>query len=190
MFRRSAAVTLLAVLTITAAVQAHRLEAEATVRPFGIVQVESWFETGDTPKSATVEVFRSDGRLLTSGRLNEQGIFTFSYPDTDPLRIVVNAGVGHRAEVQVKSIDLKLSSMVSRDIQTWLACATPEPSPYLAAALYGNVHPEGALTPPPERRTGPQYSNLALGLGILLLIGGGTMILRKARMRATATNKP
>lgn len=62
MFRRSAALSplallcaIIAVLATRAGVRAHRLEAEAILRPFGVVQVESWFETGDVPKSARVE---------------------------------------------------------------------------------------------------------------------------------------
>jgi nickel transport protein len=86
---------------------AHRLDAEATVRSFGRVQVEAWFETGDIPKSARVQVFRPDGRLLTEGKLDDQGIFTFTYIDAEPLRVVVDAGVGHRAEVKLKQADLE-----------------------------------------------------------------------------------
>jgi nickel transport protein len=86
---------------------AHRLEAEATVRSFGTVEVEAWFETGDTPKAAQVQVFRADGRLLTEGKIDDQGRFTFTYTDPEPLRVVVNAGIGHRAEVRISKAYLE-----------------------------------------------------------------------------------
>jgi hypothetical protein len=81
---------------------AHRLEAEAKVQKDHTVTVESWFETGDTPKKATVQVLRADGSLLAEGPLNEEtGKFVFKYEQPEPLRVVVVAPGGHRAEVKL-----------------------------------------------------------------------------------------
>ncbi len=194
MFRRSAAVTFLALLAAAPSVQAHRLEAEATVRPFGIVQVESWFETGDVPKAAAVEVFRGGGERLMGGKTDDQGMFIFAYADAEPLRVVVNAGAGHRAEVQVKRTDLERNAVATRALQTWLAGMMPEPSPYLAAALLVEVRSEGTPALPPasptaERQTGPQFGRLALGVGSLLLVAGGAVLLRRLRQGGRNQNR-
>ncbi len=55
------------------------------------VKVESWFETGDSPKNATVQVFRSNKQLLVEGMLNAEGVFVFPYEEADTLRVVASA---------------------------------------------------------------------------------------------------
>ena len=63
------------------------------------MQVESWFDIGGaSPKGARVQVFHSEGEPLTQGRLDANGIFIFSVTKAEPLRVVVSAGDGHRAE--------------------------------------------------------------------------------------------
>jgi cobalt/nickel transport system permease protein len=80
---------------------AHRLEAECKVLPGKKVEVESWFETGDAPKKATVKVVRrSDGGTVAEGPLDEQtGKFVFSYEREEPLLVIVTAPGDHRTEV-------------------------------------------------------------------------------------------
>jgi cobalt/nickel transport system permease protein len=90
---------------------AHRLEGECRVLPGGKVQVESWFETGDTPRKATVKVYCSDGRLLTEGPLDEEsGKFLFSYDEPDNLKIVIDAPGGHRKELTLSRKELQDAS--------------------------------------------------------------------------------
>jgi cobalt/nickel transport system permease protein len=81
---------------------AHRLRADFKSLPGGRVQVESWFDIGkDSPAGARVEVFGGQDRLLTEGKLDENGVFVFPYEGRDALRVVVSAGGGHRAEVSI-----------------------------------------------------------------------------------------
>jgi nickel transport protein len=91
---------LLAGLAAPANAHAHRLEAEYRILPNGRVQVESWFDlTGDSPQGAIVQVFRPGGELLTEGKLDDKGLFSFEPKHSETLRVVVSAGAGHRKEL-------------------------------------------------------------------------------------------
>jgi len=101
---------LLAAVTLFLAAQpaqAHRLNADYLVLPREkTIKVESWFESGDSPKNATVQVYRSDQRLLVEGKLNAHGVFAFPYSEADTLRVVVSAPGGHRAELTISAKEL------------------------------------------------------------------------------------
>ncbi len=100
----------LAGLVAPGTAQAHRLEAECRVLPDGKVQVESWFDlTGDSPHGATVQVFRPGGQLVTEGKLDEKGLFTFDCGKAESLRVVVSAGAGHRKELIIPKGELERS---------------------------------------------------------------------------------
>lgn len=160
---------------------AHRLEAEAVVRPGWKVQVESWFETGDAAAGARVEVFGPDGQPHSQGRLDRQGVYQFAYRSLEPLRVVVNAGGGHRVEVKVAAKDLVRSAVGST-----IACVQPTPSPWLVVPMLGHADPEpddSAPAPAPvvHRRTGIQWLNLTLGLALLLALAA--LVKQRLRVR-------
>jgi hypothetical protein len=93
--------SLLASLAVAGDVHAHRLDADATVRVICKVQIDSWFSDDSRPKGAPVQVYRvADGELLTEGQLDDQGAFVF-LAEAEPLRVVVDAGEGHRKELTV-----------------------------------------------------------------------------------------
>jgi cobalt/nickel transport system permease protein len=93
-------------LAVPGAAEAHRLEAEYRVLPDGRLQVESWFDlTGDSPQGASVKVFRTNGALVTEGELDAKGLFSFTAERTEPLRVVVSAGAGHRKELVIPKDD-------------------------------------------------------------------------------------
>jgi cobalt/nickel transport system permease protein len=106
---RLPSIVLLAVAVGLAApgtVHAHRLEAEYRVLPDGWVQVESWFDlTGESPQGAGVQVFRQGGELLIEGKLDEKGLFAFLPQKSEPLKVVVSAGAGHRKELVIPESD-------------------------------------------------------------------------------------
>jgi hypothetical protein len=78
------------------------------VLPGRKVQVESWFETGDSPKGAKVRVERADGSLLfpEPGELDEKGIYVFPYEKAEKLKVVVSAGAGHRKVITLSAAEL------------------------------------------------------------------------------------
>lgn len=160
--------------------RAHRLLADATPRPFGQVQVESYFETDQIPYQARVKAFDASGKVVGEGVLNDRGIFLFAYDGPGPLHIVVEAGEGHRAEANVPAEDLRRCL-----VNTRLAALTPLPSPLLAAALWQTapITPaaEADAVPLVKHRTGLPIGKLLLGIGILAGIAILAMVWRKVR---------
>jgi nickel transport protein len=171
----------LCVLGLSSAAHAHRLEAEAVLRPGWQVQVEGWYETGESADGARVEVFRGDD-VVTQGRLNKQGVFTFTYRESQALRIVVNAGGGHRAETTIPAENLTKNAAC-----TAVACLQPTAAPFLAAPLLVPVQladaPAPALPPVVERQTGMQGKNLLIGVGVLLGVAMLAVMWRRLRQR-------
>lgn len=93
----SAILTVLIALLMTAnPAHAHRLQAEYSLIAVRQVRIESYFDDGRIPQSATVEVRRPDGRLLAEGRLDRQGYFVFTFDEAESLQVTINAGAGHR----------------------------------------------------------------------------------------------
>ena len=99
--------SILAILSLCSPARAHRLEAEYHILPGHRVSVESWFDlTGDSPVGASVVVYKAGGDVLTSGQLDDKGRFVFAYAHSEPLRIVVSAGAGHRKELHIAAAEL------------------------------------------------------------------------------------
>jgi cobalt/nickel transport system permease protein len=96
-----------ALLTTATPVWAHRLEAEYRVLPDRRIQIESWFETGDSPQNATVKVFNAEGALLLEGKLDGKGLFVFPLEKVQDLRVEVYAGAGHQAELKMSQKELE-----------------------------------------------------------------------------------
>lgn len=158
---------------------AHGLEGEAVVRPGWQVQVESWFETEEAAAGARVEVFRANGSLLTEGKLNDQGIWLFSYREVEPLRIVIRAGGGHRKEVQLSAEKLSRQSVCAV-----VACVTPSPSPALAVALLVPVENRASSAAPESvarREAGPQWTRLFIGVVALLAVATAAWQWRRSK---------
>ena len=162
--------------------QAHRLDAEAFVRPLGLIQVESWFETGEPADQARVEVFRGES-LLLAGRMGKEGTFLFRYTDVAPLRVVVNAGAGHKAEVKISAEQLLRGGVTTAG---FILAA----SPLLTAPLLTPPAAAELPTVAPLANRAPRTSltGLLVGAGILLAIAAGGMIV--ARSRASGGRKP
>jgi nickel transport protein len=90
----------------SATAQAHRLDAQAFVLPDRRVQIESWFSSGDPARGAKVQVSQADGTLLVEGTLDEKGIFIFKPLTSEKLKVIVDAGNGHRKELIIAADDL------------------------------------------------------------------------------------
>ncbi len=160
---------------------AHRLDAEVSVGPFGAVRVESWYETGEVPKGASVKVYAIDETLFIEGHLDEKGAFAFTYPGMDRLRVVVNAGPGHRTTVRVNEEQVRRGAALTQPLATCVACLAL--TPYVAAPLLVEIRADAppALPSVAERRTGPQYMNLIFGIAIVALAACAATILLRAR---------
>ena len=167
MLGRSASLTLLlgllATLVLAGKSEAHRLEADYRVLPGGKVQVESWFDlTGESPKGARVRVMHADGRLLTEGRLDENGIFIFSFTHPESLKVMVSI-TEHRKELMIPASEL------SRGLETQSS----------AASDVGDF--SSAPVPLADRSPRVQLKDVLAGIGFLLAAAAFILSLRNAR---------
>jgi nickel transport protein len=143
---------------------AHRLKAQAFVLPNQRVQIESWFSTGDPARGARVEVLRADHQILTSGQMNEHGVFVFDYAGSGPLTVVVRAGAGHRAEVVVTAEELGRSKQQPEKTTT-------------------TANPNGLGEPVPlaRREADLPIKDVLIGVAFLLALAAFVISLRNAR---------
>jgi hypothetical protein len=176
-------------LLLPSPARAHKLEAEATLGPFWQIQIESWFSTRDVPAGAAVKVYRQDDTVLIEGELDRDGFFTFTYRDAAPLRVVVSAAAGHRAEIKIGADELRKNA-----IRTAALCLAPPPSliqgPLLAPMPAGAAGTNVSLTPSSRRDSGPPIGNLLIGVAILVLVAGAAVIIRRARQASQQGHSP
>lgn len=171
MCRRFGPLTALALtlaLPASGELRAHRLDAQAIFLPDQKkVQIESWFDNGQLARGARVQVFREDGRLLTEGVLDQEARFVFAVPKAEPLRVVVNAGGGHRKELDIAAEELQPSlpneAAPSKE-------AAPPKSERPAPVMLGERHDGGQ-----------RVKDLVIGVGFLLALAAFVLSVRNAR---------
>ncbi len=71
---------------------------------------ESKFSGGKEAINSQVIVFDREGKQLLEGKTNNKGEFSFKIPKLTDLRIVLNAGMGHKAEWTILESEIKESS--------------------------------------------------------------------------------
>jgi hypothetical protein len=153
---------LLVLAVFAGGAQAHRLDAQVFLLPDKKVQVESWFSDGTAAAGAQVQVYGSNGQLLSEGRTDGKGIFVCSLANMEPLSIVVSAAGGHRKEVRITGRDLA------------------EAIPTGGAETAGDARTTHSLVPLAERSSSLPLKDLLIGVGFLLALGAFVLSLRNA----------
>jgi len=74
------------------------------------VFTESKFSGEKKAINAQVLVFDRDGKRLLEGKTNNKGEFSFKVPKITDLSIVLNAGMGHRAEWMIPESEIREAS--------------------------------------------------------------------------------
>jgi nickel transport protein len=74
------------------------------------VFTESKFSGGKKAINAQVLVFDRDGKRLLEGKTDRKGEFSFKVPKITDLSIVLNAGMGHRAEWMIPESEIREAS--------------------------------------------------------------------------------
>ena len=97
--KRRVAVSFLT-LALTATAYAHKVSIFAYVEGER-VYTESYFVDGSGCSNCKILVYALDGTSLLEGQTDAEGLFDFATPDAESLRIVVEAGMGHRNEYQL-----------------------------------------------------------------------------------------
>jgi nickel transport protein len=121
------------VLLCTGAALAHRVNVFAWVES-DTVFVESKYPDGTKVHQGAIRVLDSTGKELLNGKTNDQGEFSFKVPAPDDLTIVLEAGMGHRAEWPLSRQDIGPSG-AARPVETAANDSTPVSEPAPPAAL-------------------------------------------------------
>ena len=90
----------------TESVEAHRVNLFAWVEG-DMVYVESKFSSAKPVKSGKIIVSDSVGTELLNGTTDENGKFSFKIPRKIELKIVLEAGTGHRAEWTIAADEIE-----------------------------------------------------------------------------------
>lgn len=88
--------------TFVSAAQAHKVYLYAWVEG-DTVYTESYFGSKNKVRGGQIVVYNMSGKKLLEGRTNEKGEFAFKAPQKADIRIVVEAGMGHRNEIILKA---------------------------------------------------------------------------------------
>jgi len=91
---------------LTANAFAHRVNVFAWVQG-DTVHVESKFRGGKKVKEGKIIVTDSAGVELLAGKTNNQGEFSFKLPQRTEIKIILEAGMGHRAEWTIPVDDIE-----------------------------------------------------------------------------------
>jgi hypothetical protein len=124
---------------------AHRLDTECKVLPGGKVQVEGWFGISDeVPAGARVVAYEGQ-RVVAKGRLDDKGRFVFGYAGHGALRVVVDAGAGHRKEVVVPAEKFAKATTTRELAVPPPSERDPSPEPYAPSWHPVDVSPKDVL---------------------------------------------
>jgi nickel transport protein len=146
--------------------QAHRLEADYRVLPDQRVQIESWFDQGGIPQGARVVIYRPDNQIVAEGALNADGIFAFTYTQAEPLKVVVEAGGGHRKEFYILRDDLAKGLPVAPMATT----AAEKPEGF-----------DAPLMPLVDRSSRISIKDILLGIGFVLAVAAFVLSIRNGQ---------
>jgi nickel transport protein len=109
---------------------AHRVNVFAWVEG-DTVFVEAKYPDGIKVHDGVIRVLDSSGTELLNGRTNAAGEFSFKIPKQEDLTVVLDAGMGHRADWPLSRQDLAPAGDASGPPQPAFAAA-PQPAPATA----------------------------------------------------------
>ena len=93
-----------------------------------IVYTESYFSDGKKCMNSKIEVFNNRGDKLLEGLTNGEGEFSFEVPPEDgDLKIVLTAGMGHRAEYSISADELRgVTGLIKEKSEEPIPAVSPE----------------------------------------------------------------
>ncbi len=127
---------------------AHKVNLFAYVEGDRVV-VEGYFSGNVKAQDSLVEVFDSDGKKILEGKTDSKGMYAFKLADLPPMkgdmRIVLDAGMGHRADFTIGQADLPVSAKKTPGPQPKTEETETTSSPLAAAQPSGQVQDSALL---------------------------------------------
>jgi nickel transport protein len=189
----------IAFLATATSARAHGLSVFAWIEGERVM-VEGKFSGGKRPVDATVRVLDLDGRELLTGRTDDQGRWAFAPPQKTALKIVLEAGLGHRGEWTLRAADLgappevaeaPAAQLQSRPAPQALETLPADLDARLKAIVTEALEPINArLARLEEAPQGPSLRDILGGLGYILGLVGVGAYLQARRIRDGAGAAP
>ncbi len=154
---------------------AHRVFLTAYVEGDAVF-VEAGFSDGTLCKHSTIEVFDSSGKKLLEGKTDEKGGFSFKPPQKTNLKIVLDAGMGHRAEYILPADELPEIAAESAEprgeTETVARIDSKEIELIVDRVIQKRLHPLIQLVAKSQRKTGMSATEIFGGIGYILGLAG------------------
>jgi nickel transport protein len=132
---------------------AHRVNVFAWVEG-DTVFVESKFAAGRKVSGGKIIVTDSKGVELLTGKTNDQGEFSFTIPQKTDLKIILEAGMGHRAEWKIPVSEMTSVSPAADMLPVKTSAARESAAP-------GNKRPDdNSAASPPWPPAGPSPAQI------------------------------
>lgn len=138
--KRCIAHTLLMVAAMftSTATFAHKLNIFAFAEN-GKVSIEGFFVDGKKVQQGALTVHAPDGKLLAQGKTDQEGKFSFPITSKVDLRIALDAGMGHRAEIVMPASELGQIPAMKDAMPVSESKAATAPAAPAAAAVNANA---------------------------------------------------
>ena len=119
----------LIIMMINIPVLAHKVIIFAYVEG-DRVYTESYFSDGKKCIDSKIEVFDNQGNKLLEGLTDGEGEFSFEVPPEDgDLKIVLDVGMGHRAEYSISADELRgVAGLIKEEPEESVSVISPETS--------------------------------------------------------------
>ena len=103
-------------LLISPQVFAHKLNV-FVYSEADTVFVDGYFADGTKAKNSEVTVYNMNHDVVVEGTTNDEGEFNFPAQGTEPLRVVLNAGMGHKTEYTLNESEFELESTTTPSVE-------------------------------------------------------------------------
>ena len=176
--------TVLCLAVIVPQAFAHKVILTAYVEG-DTVFVESGFSDGTLCNNAEIVVFDPSGKKLQEGKTDENGKFSFKPARRTDLRLVLNAGMGHRDEYIVRADDLpELAAETSKpqgNTQAVGRIDTKEIELIVDRVIEKRLRPLISSVAKSQRKTGFSLHEIFGGIGYILGLMGIAMYFKSRK---------
>lgn len=170
---------------------AHKVNVFAWVEG-NRVFCEAYYADGSKVKNGKIEVFKKDGRKLLEGKTDDQGIFSFIVPEKTDLKIVLYAGMGHRAETEIPANELpEVKKVIKRRIKKDVQKESKKELPFISTeeirkiveeVMDEKLHPLYKMLAEQEKSERIKFSEVVGGIGYIFgILGIIAFFIRKKR---------
>lgn len=154
------------------------------------VHTESYFGSKKV-KKGRIQVFSLSGKKLLEGRTDEKGEFVFKVPQKTDLRIVIDAGMGHRNECILKREELETipdvdpeavrTSEPKAETLPWKESDTQQIKAVVEQVLDIRLKPIQRELARIRKEDGPGFTEVAGGIGYILGLMGLLMYFKSRK---------